>query len=517
MTTVESRATVPVISAPSLREVLAVAFRHKLALLLAFSIPVAAALAAAALMTPKYQADTKVLVRSGREYLPQTVVVGGGEMGPTTTMLDTINTEIEILTSDDLMREVLNKETIARLYPKLAAAPPAGSSLADAAEKAFRADLSVGPVRLSNVIAISLRSYDPQVATETLHLLLNGFQQRHVDAFRTNHSLLLDGQLQDQTVRLLALEKERATYMAQVGLHSVAEQRTVLIQQRAKRMQELQDTELQKQSLAEEIAFLNNELTEQPARITMQTTTRDSEVAQDNQRRLRDLEQQEHELLVRYPAGSRLIEGLEAKLNAMRQFATQTSPKSSTVEVGINPIVSTLRARLIAASTELAPLADRIVALRAASAEEDARLAHLSQAEVHLADLDRQIAQLSAASSTLHQRLEDAHYLDDLDRAKIASLKVIQQPVAMGKPVSPKTSVFLAFGVAVGVLADGLVLLLGLTFGVRILVGDTVERVLGVPVVAVLPALPRRQMRRITAAAQPQPASASLPLALVDR
>ncbi len=63
------------------------------------------------------------------------MVVGGSEMGPTTTMLDTINTEIEILTSDDLMREVLSKETIARLYPKLAAAPPAGSSLADAAEK----------------------------------------------------------------------------------------------------------------------------------------------------------------------------------------------------------------------------------------------------------------------------------------------------------------------------------------------------------------------------------------------
>ncbi len=35
MATVESRATVPVISAPSLREVLAVAFRRKLPLLLA--------------------------------------------------------------------------------------------------------------------------------------------------------------------------------------------------------------------------------------------------------------------------------------------------------------------------------------------------------------------------------------------------------------------------------------------------------------------------------------------------
>ncbi|MDQ2801978.1 MAG: Wzz/FepE/Etk N-terminal domain-containing protein, partial [Pseudomonadota bacterium] len=118
MTLVESRAIAPVVSLPSIREVLAVAFRRKVALMLAGLVPVVLALAAATLMTPKYQADSKVLVRSGREYLPQTEGAGGGsEMGPTTTMLDAINTEIEILTGDDLTREVLRKETIARLYP----------------------------------------------------------------------------------------------------------------------------------------------------------------------------------------------------------------------------------------------------------------------------------------------------------------------------------------------------------------------------------------------------------------
>ena len=500
-------ASAPVISLPTLREVLAVAFRRKLALALALALPVAAALAAASQMTVKYQADTKVLVRSGREYMPQGVIGGGGgEMGPTTTMLDTINTEIEILTSDDLTREVLRKETIERLYPRLAAAPPGALPTEDAAVKAFQADLSVAPVRLSNVIAIGLRSYDPEVATETLRLLLAGFQQRHVEAFGTNHSLLLNGQLQDQIVRLSALEKERAAYMAAAGLHSVAEQRTSLIQQRARHMQDLQDAELQQKTLTEEVAFLNNELAGQPARITTQTSTRESEVAQDNQRRLRDAQQQERELLARYPAGSRLMGGVEAGLGAVRQFAAQTSPRTSVVEMGINPIFSGLQSRLIAARVELAPLVSRIALLRAAAAEDDARLNHLSDAEVRLADLDRQITQLDSASSMLHQRLEDAHYLDDLDRAKVASLKVIEQPVALGKPVFPSRRLFLASGVAVGLVLDGLLLLLGLTFNVRVLVGDTVERVLGVPVVAALPAIPRRQMRRAASLARPEAA-----------
>ena len=506
--TFAQRAAVPTIAPPSFREVRAVASRYKLVLVLGFVIPVLAAFYALSRMTPQYQGDAEVLVRYGREYLPQTVIAGGGgEAGPATTMLDTINTEIEILRSDDLTREVLRKETIERIYPKLAAAPLSRFSVEDTATKAFRADLSVGPVKLSNVIAISLRSHDPSVATETLRLLLAGFQQRHIDAFRTNHSLLLDGQLQEQTVRLLALERERASYMAQAGLHSVNEQR-------AKHMQELQETLLRKQTLSEQMAFLNNELAAQPEHITTGTSTRDSEVAQDNQRRLRDLEGREHEMLSRYPTGSRMIDGVEAELRAARQFAAQTSSKTSTVAVGPNPVVSDLRGRLVAAGSELAPLDDRIAGLRAAAVDDDAKLSHLSEAEVHLADLDRQITQLNVASSTLHQRLEDAHYLDDLDRAKVASLKVIQQPVAFSKPVYPSTRLFLAFGVVVGLVTDATLLLLGLSFGVRVSVVDTVERVLDVPVVAILPATSRREMRRIASAAQMQGALASAPASL---
>ena len=485
----------PVISLPTLNEVIAIAFKRKFVLLFVVLLPIAVLTAAAFILPPKFQADSKVLVQSGREYMPRTELSGGGtEIGPQTTMLDTVNTEIEILTSEDLLRQVLHKQTIAKLYPDLIG----NALLEDKAAKAFRADLAVAPVKVSNVIGVSLRSRSPELAVQTLDLLLAGFQQRHVEAFRRDRSTLLDKQLRENRAQMHELEKQRAEYRVEMGLHSPGEQRTVMIQQRAKDLQELQDMEIKKQVLTEQVAFLVNALKSQPDQIVTGKETHESDVAQDNQKRLRDLEQKERELRTHYLPGSPMLASIEASLASMRQFVTKTSPTSGSVQVGVNPIALTLTSQRITTDAELTTLANKIATLRAALLRVDANLDSLDQREVRLTDLDRQISQLTAVSNSERQKLEDANYLDDLDRAKVASITVIQQPVApSSQPVFPKKSLFILAGAVIGLFAAGLSLLISFTFGVRVLVAETVERIIGLPVVATLPAVPPERMRRL--------------------
>jgi len=476
--------------------VLAAASRRKLILLIAFALPVAAALVAAFLVTPKYQANSKVLVLAGHEYQSRAEVPGGNEIGPQTTMLDTINTEIEILTSDDLIRGVLNKETVNKLYPELVTSPPRDISLDDAAVRAFQEDLKVAPVKLSNVMSVSLRSYDPRVATETLSVLLTEFQQRHVEAFRRNRRSLLDGELQVQHSRLAILEQERADYKIASGIHSVDEQRSELLRQRARNLETLLSVAIKQQVLSGQVAFLKRELEIQPPQIVARTTSRESEVAQDNQKRLRDLELQEREMRARYLDNSPVLARLQAALNATRQFIAQTRPTTSVVEAQINPLAQEVRSQLITASAEHVSLAGKSAILRDAVAQDEDLLSKLELGATRLADLDRDIAQLNRASGTLRQRLDDERYLDDLDRANVASLRVIEQPSVMRTPIFPNKRLFLAAGTILGGLASGLMLLISLTFGLRAIVTGTVERVLGVPVVAALPLVPRQQIRR---------------------
>ena len=115
-----------------------------------------------------------------------------------------------------------------------------------------------------------------------------------------------------------------------------------------------------------------------------------------------------------------------------------------------------------------------------------------------LADFDRRIAELSQTTNTLRQRLVDARFLEELDKAGIASLKIIQQPVAY-KPVFPNKMMFALGGAVVGIMSGLFALLLVLTTGNRFLMIETAERVLGLQLAVALPAIPRRQLKMLTA------------------
>ena len=59
---------------------------------------------------------------------------------------------------------------------------------------ALAKDLKVTPVKLSNVIQVSVRNPDPVAANETLHQLLATFQVHHVAAFNRERSPVLEDQ-----------------------------------------------------------------------------------------------------------------------------------------------------------------------------------------------------------------------------------------------------------------------------------------------------------------------------------
>ncbi len=116
--------------------------------------------------------------------------------------------------------------------------------------------------------------------------------------------------------------------------------------------------------------------------------------------------------------------------------------------------------------------------------------------ELQLLNLDRRIGELDLATNTLRQRLEDARFLDELDHEHLTSVKVIDGASTPEKPASPRKFLYGLVGLACGFLAATCAFLLALTFGNRFLSVDMIERVLGVPVVAVLPLMPPQARQR---------------------
>jgi polysaccharide biosynthesis protein PslE len=518
----------PAAPLPSLREIVAVGLHNKRPLLFALILPALAALVIAYSITPVYLATSKILVRSGREFMPQIEVGDRSSATPTVSMQETIDTEVQILNSTDLLREVVRVETPTRLYPQLLATnqstlwqavakivpfavdgwhqfslfhkrPPIQSP-EDLAVEAFAKDLAITPVKLSNVVAISFRNPDRAVAADALRRLIARFQERHVEAFGTRRSPVLEEQVAANLAQLTLLEKQRAEYRNMHKLFSVGEQRSALIQQRAKEMQELQDAEIKHATLLKQVQYLQSQIATLPHSITLETGSQESPVTQDTRRRLNELTAQQSAMLTQYGEHSPFMESLQAKIASNRASLATSSNRTSSVRSGLNPLLNTVQTQLITTETDLAPLDVKIADLKSAIASLDGKLREISTTELSLLDLDRRIGELELATNTLRQKLEEARFLDDLDRARIASLSVIEEPTALPRPVYPQKRLFVAAGLLVGLMLASLWLLLAITFGKRFFAVETVERVLGVPVFVTLPLMPLRAIPEKTKA-----------------
>jgi uncharacterized protein involved in exopolysaccharide biosynthesis len=482
-------------SLPSLREIAAVVFRRKWLVFGAFLIPLLACAAAPFLTVPVYEAQARVLVKVGREFIPQSDQPGGAH-GPSTTMREMVDTVTQIITSVDVAQDVLRDFKVERLYPKIDGAAPAGvtgppdaagPTSEGAALRAFMGDLIVSPVRLTNVIEIKLRNGDRQIAIDALKTTLARFQERHVRAWTHSRTGLLEAEISDNLRLLAEVQEERAQYIATHNLFSLAEQRGLLIQQRIHRAQELQEAEMLGGSLDRLIAYLKAELDRQPPTITLQTTTQPSNVAEDAQRRQLELRQRERELLATLSAEHPQVRAVRGSLAATQQALAQTTLQTAAVSTGINPLITTLKTQLATAEADRAPVGWRIASLKAAIEADDIRLRQISAVEAELRRLDTRITDIEAATSLLRQRLADARVSDQLDRAHVAGLSVIQHPVALDRPISPRKTYFFLGGIVLSALSGGAAVLAVLTFSNRFIAADTIERLLGVPVLAVLP------------------------------
>jgi uncharacterized protein involved in exopolysaccharide biosynthesis len=174
----------------SLFDLAGILVRRRLVVATVFLIVLGATAAATLAMTPIYESTAILMVKLGREF-KNTTENGGGTL---VTPSQVINTEMVILRSNEVIEAVVASLGPELLYPGLleaqeavtaeAADPaaPVRTPLALASRR-FAADLSVEGITDTQVIRVSFRHPDPQIAADAVNLLIDRFQERHLWAF----------------------------------------------------------------------------------------------------------------------------------------------------------------------------------------------------------------------------------------------------------------------------------------------------------------------------------------------
>jgi polysaccharide biosynthesis protein PslE len=456
------------------RELLSILFKEKLKLILVFFVLCALVIGYSYLLTPYYEATTRLLVKTGPEFQTRSDTNQPVASVPSTTKLEVVNSEIQILTSRDLVEGVINKIGAQRLYP--------GTSGIDAAIRSFESDFKASAVEQADVIDASYRNPNHDVAVAALNAVVELYQQKHAEMFSDPRYQFLDNQTHQYQDQLDALIKKETDIRNEKSLFDVDAQRSKLLDDRSATHSIIDQLQSQSIDAHQRIDFLTQRLKTTPALIPAGVAPADA--VEQAKARLLDLSVKQQQLKERYVGDVKPLQDNDAEMAKLKDFVSRNDPINTKQWSQRNTAYDDMVVALNRALADAAPL-DQQLALRQKEADAiEARLRELQDGATAMADLERERRVLEELVHNYRTQYENARMNADLDRARIVSVSVVQRPDAPARPAGPRHLPFALGGILLGLIgASGLLLYL-LVFRETLITVESVERIIGLPVVA---------------------------------
>ena len=464
------------------RELLSILFKEKNKLIIVFVGLAAVIFGFSYLLTPYYDASTRLLVKTGREFQVRSDSTQQVASAPSVTKQEIVNSEIQILTSRDLIEAVINKLGADKLYPGLAGS---NNQVMDAAVRNFLGDLKAAPIEQTDVIEASYRNTNREVAIQALGTLVDLYQQKHAEMFSDPREKFLEQQTRQYEDQLNAVVQKIVELRNSRSLFDVDAQRAKLLDDRTSLQSILQQLRSQSVDTHRRVEFLQARLKATPPLITGGEAA--SDAVEQAKTRLLDLQVKEQQLQERYVGDVKPLQDIRQEMERLRQFISQSGPTHVKTWSQRNGAYDDMTVALNRALADAAPLDQQIALRERQVADIDQRLRDLEEGGKSLAELDRERRTLEELTHTYRARYEEARMNENLDKEKIVSVSVVQRPDAAIRPAGPRHLPFLLGGLLVGLLGAGGMLVFLLVFRETLITVESVERVIGVPVLASVP------------------------------
>jgi uncharacterized protein involved in exopolysaccharide biosynthesis/Mrp family chromosome partitioning ATPase len=237
-------------SGVTLSDILFALFKRKRTIMLFAAIGIIAAAAVYFLYPPSYESQAKLLVRYVLERSAVDPVEAEKAGANSSSEADrVIGAEIEILTSWDLAMQVAHAVGPKRMLPTTK------NPTENQAAHSIIANLKVISTKGSNIIFISYKNSNPEMATLVLQELLSLYFVKHLEVHRSAGAFDFVAQQTDQVrARLNQTEDALKSLREKTGIASLKEGSAALTNEAAKLQEELNAAQAQ---LAEQQALVN--------------------------------------------------------------------------------------------------------------------------------------------------------------------------------------------------------------------------------------------------------------------
>ncbi len=448
----------------SLRELLTIAFREKTKVIAAFIIPIALAIAAYIIIPATYTANMTLMVRTGPEYLAATQ--GGSASAPSSTKQEEINSEIEILESNYVAEEAIKHVGLHNIYPMLA--DSASGSAMDKAVKHFHADLSVDSVKLTNVISLSFKHSDADIAKSVLEAVLVAFRERHAAAFSSKQAEAYKQSIDQDVAELQALSLQREAIRKRMSAFDIDKQRADYLSRLKDIRTHLDELTDRRDALTARLAYLRQARIADPS---MTTSLNGDSAMGYVQNALSDLKRTEATLLSQYGADHPRVKAVQAEIAGLQARISSLGNQEEKLD-----------------AVELAQYPGQAANYKSQINDITDRLKGLETADADLHAIDAKISSIDENLRVTRDHYEQARVLDDMNRAELlTSVNEIHPAMTSQRPTKPRKAIVLGIGLILGVIGASGVIMLAIVLNNRIVTSEGVERILGLPVLVAIP------------------------------
>jgi uncharacterized protein involved in exopolysaccharide biosynthesis len=468
------------------RDLVAMGFRHRKALLISF-FAVLLATAITAEILPRYEAHTEILVHRQRVDPVASAQPGSPVVVNDTVSEEELNSEAELLKSDDVIRPVVLTLGLEKQNSKkwIFFQRKPEEALSKAVSQ-LKGGLRVEPLPKTNIVKVTLPSGNPKEAALILDTLDEVYLQKHKELHNpAGQFIFFDTQAKQSAQELAAAEAKIKAFPSisgtpnpllarDVALQKVNDFNFTLGQTRA----DLAETQKRMDSLEE------MKKTTDPRLLAQQRTAEDGS-GKDMKSKLLDLEIRRSDMASKYQADYPPLVELDREIAITKGTLSANKPMNDTT-TDRNPTYQWLNDEIVKDKAQLRGDAARVTELEAVIAQNMDSIRKLDASNVELQDLARNAKTAEDNYLLYSKKREEARISDALDATQIVNVVIQEKPSV---PVYPAQSgwLFALIGSVLALTVSAATMFIKERMDVSFRTPVEVETILNLPVLAAVP------------------------------
>lgn len=486
----------------SLRDGAGALFRRKGLVAFIFAAVVLGTALVTFLLPNKYDSRMKILVKNQRVDVAITAEQTSGAAAPTIeneVSENQINSEIELLTSKDLLTQVVTDCGLANTEKGWFSRPAPQAVMVEAAANRLAKDLVIAPVRKANIITISYSSNSPQLSAAVLKKLGELYLEKHL---KLNHppgaSDFFTQRADEYETQLRQAEQQMTDFQQSNNLVVLSQQKELTLQKTADAKSKLLESETALNEATNRIARVEQQLAAVPKRIVTQNRQLPNQYSAERLNTMMvELQNRRTQLLTKFRPEDRLVREVDEQIRTTREALAKAEQKTAVEEnTDLNPLRQTLETELSRARLDQAGARARRETLSGQLQQYEGALKKLEGDTAKHNDLQRQVKEAEDNYQLYAKKREEARIADELDRQKITNVSIAEAATVPQIPSSPNRSLNLVLGMFLAAFLS-----LGSVFSAEML-SDAIhtprqlEALTGAQVLATVPENSRRMIMR---------------------